>query len=96
MLVQESLQKVQVAIQKKMEELEDRISLTNQHFESLKTAFKGLVMTLSKKDFDARDNFLWGIVYENKDILMNFVVEKNQNHIRIDEIPQQQEEQKVE
>jgi hypothetical protein len=45
-------------------------------------------MTLSKKDFDARDNFLWGIVYENKDILMNFVVRNNQNHIQIDEIPQ--------
>jgi hypothetical protein len=44
-------------------------------------------MTLSKKDFDARDNSLWEIVYDNKDILINFVVKNNQNLIRDDEIP---------
>ena len=50
-------------------------------------------MTLSKKDFDARDNFLWGIVYENKDILMNFVVDENQIQIRNEEKLREQEEQ---
>ena len=53
-------------------EIDDTI---NSRSALIETAFKGLVMILSKKEFMGGVNSLWALVEENKDVLSHFIVD---------------------